>query len=122
MIKALTLALVLAVFVFITGFSWGGKIGEAMKLAVHCETDEAVAVITEGEGDGLLGAMAILEHESILREAGRDREADAVRARRESGTPDMTAQEKADAEKSVQQTVANIRKEREKRTGSATCN
>ena len=122
MIKALKLAFVLAVFVFITGFSWGGKIGEAMKLAVHCETDEAVAVIAEGEGDGLLGAMAILEHESILREAGRDREADAVRARRESAKPDMTAQEKADAEKSVQETVAAIRKEREKSTGNATCN
>ena len=122
MIKALKLAFVLAVFVFITGFSWGGKIGEAMKLAVHCETDEAVAVITEGEGDGLLGAMAILEHESILREAGRDREADAVRSRRESAKPDMTAQEKAYAEKSVHETVAAIRKELEKRTGNATCN
>ena len=122
MIKASKLAFVLAVFVSITGFSWGGKIGEAMKLAVHCETDKAVEVITEGEGDGFLGTMAFLEHESILREAGRDKEADAVRKRRESNTPDMTDQAKADAEKSVQETVANIRKEREKQTGSATCN
>jgi len=44
-----------------------------------------------------------------------------VRKRRESNTPDMTDQAKADAEKSVQETVANIRKEREKQTGSATC-
>ena len=121
MIKASKLAFVLAVFVSITGFSWGGKIGEAMKLAVHCETDKAVKVITEGEGDGFLGTMALLEHESILREAGRDKEADAVRKRRESNTPDVTDQAKADAEKSVQETVANIRKEREKQTGSATC-
>jgi hypothetical protein len=121
MIKASKLAFFLAIFVSITGFSWGGKIGEAMKLAVHCETDKAVKVITEGEGDGFLGTMALLEHESILREAGRDKEADAVRKRRESNTPDMTDQAKADAEKSVQETVANIRKEREKQTGSATC-
>jgi hypothetical protein len=122
MIKLSKFALFLCVFVSITGFSWGGKTGEAMKLAVHCETDKAVAVITEGEGDGFLGTMAFLEHESILREAGRDKEADAVRAKRESGNPDMTNQEKADAEKSVQDTVAAIRKEREERTGNATCN
>ena len=122
MIKASKLAFVVAVFVLTTGFSWGGKIGEAMKLAVHCETDKAVKVITEGEGDGFLGTMAFLEHESILREAGRDKEADEVRARRESNTPDMTDQAKADAEKAVLQTVENIRKEREKQTGSATCN
>jgi hypothetical protein len=122
MTKASKLAFVLGVFVSTTGFSWGGKIGEAMKLAVHCETDKAVEVITEGEGDGFLGTMAFLEHESILREAGRDKEADAVRKRRESGNPDMTDKAKADAEKSVQDTVAAIRKEREKQTGSATCN
>lgn len=121
MAKISKLAFFLALYVSITGFSWGGKIGEAMKLAVHCETDKAVAVITEGEGDGLLGTMAFLEHESILRDAGRDNEADAVRERRESNTPDMTDQAKAEAEKAVQDTVANIRKEREKQTGSATC-
>lgn len=115
-------AFALVVFFSITGFSWGGKIGEAMKLAVNCETDKAVEVITKGEGDGMLGTMAFLEHEAILRDAGRDNEADAVRANRESANPDMTGTEKADAEKSVQDTVAAIRKERKERTGHAECN
>ncbi len=66
--------------------------------------------------------MAFLEHEAILRDAGRSKDADAVQAKRESGSPEMTAKEKADAEKSVQDTVAAIRKEREKRTGKAECN
>ena len=121
MLKASKLAFFLAIFVSITGFSWGGKIGEAMKLAVHCETDKAVKVITEGEGDGVLGTMAFLEHEAILRDAGRNQAADMVRKKRESNTPDMTDQDKADAEKAVRDTVENIRKEREKQTGSATC-
>lgn len=111
----------LAVFVSLTGFTWGGKWAEAMKLAVHCETDKALKVIVPGEGDGFLGTMAILEHEAILREAGRDKDADAVRAKRESQQPDMTDKEKADAEKGIQDTVDNIRKERKKQTGSAEC-
>ena len=111
----------LAVFVSLTGFTWGGKWAEAMKLAVHCETDKALKVIVPGEGDGFLGTMAILEHEAILREAGRDKDADVVQAKRESMQPGMTDKEKADAEKSIQETVANIRKEREKQTGSAEC-
>lgn len=42
--------------------------------------------------------MAFLEHEAILRDAGRSKDADAVQAKRESGSPEMTAKEKADAE------------------------
>ena len=121
MIKVSKFALFVFFFVSITGFSWGGKIGEAMKLAVHCQTDKAVEVISKGEGGGFLGTMAFLEHEAILRDAGRNKEADAVQARRESGNPEMTDKEKADAEKSVQDTVAAIRKEREKQTGKAEC-
>jgi len=49
------------------------------------------------------------------------READAVQAKRESGNPEMTDKEKADAEKSVKDTVAAIREEREKQTGKAEC-
>jgi hypothetical protein len=122
MIKASKFALFLVIFTSLTGFSWGGKIGEAMKLAVHCEIDKAVEVISKGEGDGILGTMAFLEHEAILRDAGRNKEADAVQAKRESGNPELTDKERADAEKSVRDTVSAIRKEREKQTGKAECN
>lgn len=121
MFKILKFVGLLAVFVSLTGFTWGGKWAEAMKLAVHCKTDKALEVIVPGEGDGILGTLAILEHEAILREAGRDKDADAVRAKRESQQPDMTDKEKADAEKGIQDTVDNIRKERKKQTGSAEC-
>ena len=122
MVNILKFAGLLVVFISITGFSWVGKIGEAMKHAVHCDTDKALEVIVEGEGDGFLGTMAFLEHEAILRDAGRNSEADAVRAKRESNQPDMTDKEKADAEKAVRDTVDAIRKERKKQTGAAQCN
>lgn len=94
---------------------------KGLKLAVHCKTEEALKVLDEAEkGGGLSAKLAILEREAVLREAGRDEEADAVRAKREND-PNTTDKDKAEAEKSIQDTIENIRKEREKQTGSRTC-
>ena len=96
-------------------------IAEGMKLAVHCQTDEALAAISTSEqGSGVTANLAMLEHEAILRDAGRIEEADAIRAKRESD-PNMTEKEKADAEKAVLDTIENLRNEREKQTGSRLC-
>jgi hypothetical protein len=94
---------------------------KALKLAVNCQTDEAMKVIMKAEeSGGLTGQLAILEHEAVLRDAGRIEEAEAVRAKRES-QPGLTEKDKADAEKAILETIENIRKERKTQTGSAAC-
>ena len=86
-----------------------------VKLAVQGKTDEALAVLEKAEkGSGFTAIFAALEREAVLREAGRMDEADALRKKRES-RPGMTEKEKADDQKAIQETVENIRKEREKR-------
>ena len=106
----------------ISGFSIAGAVGEGMKLAVECKTDEAVKVLSDAqEKKGLTGALAILELEAVLRDAGRDEEADAIQAKRESQQAGMTEKQKDEAEKAILKTVDNIQTERKKQTGSATC-
>ena len=106
----------------ISGFSIAGAVGEGMKLAVECKTDEAVKVLSDAqEKRGLTGALAILELEAVLRDAGRDEEADAIQAKRESQQAGMTEKQKDEAEKAILKTVDNIQTERKKQTGSATC-
>ena len=106
----------------ISGFSIAGAVGEGMKLAVECKTDEAVKVLSDAqEKRGLTGALAILELEAVLRDAGRDEEADAIQAERESQQAGMTEKQKDEAEKAILKTVDNIQTERKKQTGSATC-
>ena len=95
-------------------------IAEGMKLAVNCQTDKALtAISTSEQGSGVTANIATLEHEAILRDAGRTGEAEAIRAKRESD-PNMSEKDKADAEKAVLDTVENLRDEREKQTGSRT--
>lgn len=106
----------------ISGFSIAGAVGEGMKLAVECKTDEAVKVLSDAqEKRGLTGALAILELEAVLRDAGRDEEADAIQAKRESQQAGMTEKQKDEAEKAILKTVDNIQTERKNQTGSATC-
>ena len=106
----------------ISGFSIAGAVGEGMKLAVECKTDEALEVLDKAQKKrGLTGALAILELEAVLRDAGRDEQADAIQAKRESKQAGMTEKQKEEAEKAILETVDNIRNERKKQTGSATC-
>ena len=120
--RLLLLTGLLLLAAFISGFSIAGAVGEGMKLAVECETDEAVEVLDKAQKKrGLTGALAILELEAVLRDAGRDEQADAIQTKRESEQAGMTEKQKEDAEKAILQTVDNIRNERKKQTGSATC-
>lgn len=96
-------------------------IGKSIKLAVDCQTDEALQVIDEAsQGGGVTAEMAKLEREAVLRDAGRIDEAETYRAQWESKTG-MTEKEKKDAQESILKTVEDIRKEREKKTGSPEC-
>ena len=96
-------------------------IGKSIKLAVDCQTDEALQVIDEAaKGGGVTAEMAKLEREAVLRDAGRIDEAESYRAQRES-KPGMTEKEKTEAQESILKTVEELRKDREKRTGSPEC-
>lgn len=99
----------------------GCSIAQGMKYAVQCDADKAIASIVDNEKDpGLMSNLAYLEHEAILREAGRIEEADKIRQKREQIFK-LSAQEKAEAEKAITETVDNIRSERLKQTGSRSC-
>jgi hypothetical protein len=105
----------------IAGLISACAISKSKKLAVDCQTDEALQVIDEAaKGGGLTAEIAKLEREAVLRDAGRIDEAESYRAQRES-KPGMTEKENQDAQESILKTVEDIRKDREKRTGSPEC-
>lgn len=108
-------------FVIVATFISSCTVVKTLKLAVNCQTDEALKVTSKAEASGgLKGQLAILEHEAVLREAGRIEEAEVVRVKRES-QPGLTEKDKADAEKAILETIENIRKERKKQTGTDSC-
>lgn len=122
MIRLLKLAGLLVLAASLCGFSIGGAIGQGMKLALECKTDDALEVLDKAQKKrGMTGALAILEYEAVLRDAGRTEDADTAQAVRESEKAGMTEKQKEDAEKGIIQTVENIRNERKKQTGSPTC-
>ena len=105
----------------IAGLISACAISKSIKLAVDCQTDEALQVIDEtAKGGGITAEIAKLEREAVLRDAGRIDEAEAYRAQRESKSG-MTEKEKAETQESILKTVEDIRKDREKRTGSPEC-
>ena len=69
----------------IAGLISACAISKSIKLAVDCQTDEALQVIDEAaKGGGLTAEIAKLEREAVLRDAGRIDEAESD-YRRESG-------------------------------------
>ena len=97
------------------------SVRDANELAIECRTDEALAAVEQAERGGGLGSyIADLQKVVILRDAGRTAEADAAMAERNKRA-DATAEEAAEAEEAVQESLADLRAEREKETGSATC-
>lgn len=98
-----------------------GSVKDANKLAIECRTDEALAAVEQAEqGGGLSSYIADLQKVVILRDAGRIAEADAAMAARNKRA-EATTEEAAEAEEAVQESLADLRAEREKKTGSATC-
>jgi hypothetical protein len=98
-----------------------GALRDATDLAVDCRPDEALALLARAqEGGGFSSYMADLEKVGILRDAGREAEAqaafEAYKARLE-----VDAANAAEAEQGVQEFVEKLREERRERSGSATC-
>ena len=69
---------------------------------------------------GFAAELAVLEKVVVLIDAGREKEANDVMAERNERT-DASEDEIAKADASVEETLENLRDEREKQTGSRTC-
>ena len=97
------------------------SVRDASDLAIECRTDEALAAAEQAaQGGGLGSHIADLLKVVILRDAGRMAEADAAMAERNKRAG-ATAEEAAEDEQAVQESLADLRAERKKKTGSATC-
>ena len=97
-----------------------GAVKEAEELAINCKTDEALAALDRAKGEmSIAAAIADLQRVVILRDAGRTAEADAAMAERNTRWK-ADAKNADDAEKSVAQSVEQMRAERQKRTGRRT--
>lgn len=94
---------------------------EGIKQAIKCNYDEALkrldTAIAEG---GFAAELAVLEKAVVLIDAGREKEAREVMAERNERV-DASEDEIAKADASVQETLGNLRGEREKQTGSRSC-
>jgi Tfp pilus assembly protein PilF len=94
---------------------------EGMKLAIKCTYDEALQKFDKAIAEGGFAAqLAALEKVVVLIDAGRDREAKEVMAERNARI-DASENEISEAEASVEETLENLRDEREKQTGRRTC-
>jgi len=91
----------------------------AMELAIQCKTDDAIATSRiASQSGGLGGSLGDIERLVILREAGRDTQADAARATLLSTPGSVSA---AELDKTTMQGVEQIRSDRAKRTGKRQC-
>ncbi len=92
-----------------------------MKQATKCNYDKALQKFeTAMAGGGFAAELAVLEKVVVLIDAGREREAQEVMAERNERI-DASEEEISEAEASIQETLKNLRDEREKETGSRTC-
>jgi hypothetical protein len=93
----------------------------ANELAIACNLSGALAVIDQTRvSGGLSSNIAQLQRVVFLRDAGRTRDANAALAEWNRATG-ATAAEAADTERSVQRSLADLRAERQSRTGSPAC-
>jgi hypothetical protein len=93
----------------------------ANELAIACDLSGALAIIDQTRASGGLSSnIAQLQRMVFLRDAGRMRDANAALAEWNRATG-ATAAEAADTERSVQRSLADLRAERQARTGSPEC-
>jgi hypothetical protein len=98
-----------------------GAIRDANELAVACRHDEALALLDRAQqGGGLSAYIAELEQVVFLRDAGRYSEASALLAERNTRAQ-ASDDDVAEAEAAIEKSLAELRKEREKKSGRATC-
>lgn len=98
-----------------------GSVKDANELAIECRTDEALAAVVKAEeGGGLSSYIADLQKVVILQDAGRMAEAEAAMAERNKRA-EASPEDAKEAEDAVAESLAELRAEREKKTGSASC-
>ncbi len=98
-----------------------GAIRGANKLAIECRHDEALSMLDRArQSEGLSAYLAELETVVFLRDLGRDREAAELLEQRNARVG-ATAEEAAEAESAIEESLAELRKERGKKLGRATC-
>ncbi len=98
-----------------------GSVKQANELAIACRHDAALAVADRAQqGGGISGGVAELQKVVILRDAGRRDEADAV-LRARNANPYVSAENAAETETAIQQSLSELRDERFRRTGSRGC-
>lgn len=110
--------------VLVTSCGWMGdtdSVKAASELAINCQTDAAIDALKTAEaGGGLSQYIAGLERVGILRDAGRTAEAaEALKAYK--AMPETASSSDAEIEKSLQDFVTELRKERKEQSGRATC-
>ncbi len=108
----------------LTGCGMAGdtqSIKSATDLAIYCRTDEALAALDKAQQGGGLGKyLSYVERVGILRDAGRTAEAEkALKAY--MALPETASSDPEKTEKSIQEFIDEMRKERKERTGSASC-
>jgi hypothetical protein len=97
------------------------SINAATDLAIDCSTDEALAALDKAEeGGGLSKYLAALEWVGILRDAGRDGEANEALAAYKA-LPEAASSSDEEIERSLDEFIEGLREERRERTGSPTC-
>ena len=120
-IKALLAILTLATLSACGMVGDTGSVKDANELAIECRTDEALAAVVKAEeGGGLSSYIADLQKVVILQDAGRMAEAEAAMAERNKRA-EASPEDAKEAEDAVAESLAELRAEREKQTGSATC-
>jgi hypothetical protein len=98
-----------------------GAIRDAGELAVACRHDEALMLLDRAQqGGGLSSYIAEIEKVVFLRDAGRYREAAELLAQRNVRV-EASAEDIAEAESAVEESLAELRESREKKTGRLTC-
>ncbi len=98
-----------------------GSVKSANELAIDCRTEEALAALEKAEQSGGLSKyLAGLERVGILRDAGRDDEAAKALADYKA-QPEAATSDDAEIERSLDEFIAELRNQRQAKSGSATC-
>lgn len=98
-----------------------GALKEANELAVSCRTEDALAAVDRAAARGGFSSyLAELERVVFLRDAGRTSEADAALAER-NRRAEADAQDMAEADQAVAESVKELRDERERKLGKRLC-
>ena len=96
-------------------------IKDGLQFAVDCQPDKALQKLDIAEADGgLSGYMGQLERIVVLKDAGRSAEA-ATTLEKYMALPEVKGETRAEVEQSINNSLEELRKEREKQTGKRTC-